>query len=61
MNGQITTTIKGNTLVIELPIHVEPSKSGKTMLLASTGGFQGTTSTYQGKPVKISVNACIPK
>lgn len=33
-----------------------PSKSGKTILLASTGGFITTTVKDQGRPVKVSFN-----
>lgn len=52
--------IKGNTLIITLPLQ-EPkaSSSGKTMIIAGTGGFAATDVQHKGKAVKISVNAII--
>lgn len=38
-----------------------PSKSGKTLMVFSTGGFQGLDGIQvDGKPVKVSINATIP-
>jgi len=56
MNAQI----KDNKLVITLDLQKPaPSKSGKTLVVAGTGGFVPTTAQVDGKPVKISVNAII--
>ena len=49
------------TLKIEIPVNLRPSKSGKTMLDASSGGNVTTTATVDGKPVPVGVNAYIPK
>lgn len=55
--------LKNGNLVITIPADPKgrPSKSGKTLLVASTGGFVATTAQIAGKPVKVSVNATIPK
>lgn len=52
--------IKGKDLVITIPIDEKPSKSGKNILIASTGGNkeQGDLK-YKGKAVTVSVNAYI--
>ena len=56
----MSTTIKNGKLVIELPLQTPTlSKSGKTHIVASTGGFASTTAEINGKIVKISVNAII--
>jgi len=49
------------TLKIEIPVNLRPSKSGKTMLVASSGGNVTTTATVDGKPVTVGLNAYIPK
>lgn len=52
-----------NELCVILPINVRPSSSGKSMLVASTGGFQRTEATISlngvSHGVKVSVNANI--
>ena len=35
--------------------------SGKTLVVASTGGNQATTATVQGKPIIIGLNAYIKR
>lgn len=56
----MSATIKNGKLIIELPLQTPtPSKSGKSNIVASTGGFASTTATVNGKPVKIAVNAII--
>jgi len=50
-----------STLKIEIPVYLRPSKSGKTMLVASSGGNVTTTATVDGKPVTVGLNAYIPK
>jgi len=56
-------TIEGNDLVIRIPLLPEPtrSKSGKTMLVATSGGNVVTDATVKGKPITIGLNAYIAK
>ena len=53
--------IKGNQLIITIDIdkNPKPSQSGKTLLLASTGGFQSNVTEFNGKPVAINVTATV--
>ena len=51
--------INGNELTITLPIAPHSSKSGKTTVIASTGGNKASTVQYEGKPVVIGVNAYV--
>ena len=51
--------INGNELIVSLPISPRPSKSGKTILVASTSGNIKTTVEYDGKPITVSVNAYV--
>ena len=53
--------IVGGNLVITAPIKEEVSKSGKSLLLASSGGNKATTVEYKGKPVIIGLNCYIAK
>tara|TARA_R110001583_G_scaffold50315_1_gene157047 strand:- start:540 stop:728 length:189 start_codon:yes stop_codon:yes gene_type:complete len=48
-------------LKIEVPVSLRPSKSGKTMLVASSGGNVSTSAIVDGKPVTVGLNAYIPK
>jgi len=50
-----------STLRIEIPVSLRPSKSGKTMLVASSGGNVTTTAMVDGKPVTVGLNAYISK
>ena len=51
------TTIKNNTLHIEIPLHApRPSATGKTLTVASSKGNQETEATINGKPVIVGVN-----
>lgn len=54
-------TLKGNTLIVEIEINTppQPSKSGKTKVVASTYGNTPTTVTVDGKPVIIGLNAYV--
>jgi hypothetical protein len=56
-------TIEGNELVIRIPLLPEPtrSKSGKTMLVATSGGSVVTQATVNGKPITVGLNAYIAK
>jgi len=52
--------IKNGKLIITLPTQKPaPSKSGKSMIVATTNGFASTTAEVGGKPVRISVNAIV--
>jgi hypothetical protein len=55
------TSIKNNTLIIELDLDSgKPSSSGKTLIIGGTGGFIPSGLKYNDSPVSISVNATIP-
>ena len=52
--------VKGNKLVIEMDLEKPTiSKSGKTLVVASSRGNVKTAATVDGKPVTIGVNAYI--
>jgi hypothetical protein len=56
-------TIEGNELVIRIELEVpHASGSGKTLIVATTGGFAKTTAICpQTKlPISVSVNAFVP-
>lgn len=54
-------TIENGVLKIELPISPHPSKSGKTMVIASTNGNIPSTVQHEGKVVVVGVNAYVAK
>ena len=59
---ETTATVENNELIIRMPLQAPtPSKSGKTLMVATTGGFMTTSAQVDGKPVKISVNAILPR
>lgn len=51
--------IKGDTLVITLPIKEAASKTGKSLVIASSNGNKQTDLKYKDKTVVIGVNAYI--
>jgi len=55
--------IKGTDLVITLPINqpLIPSKSNKSLMVASSNGIVATATAYQDKPLKVGVNVFIDK
>ena len=54
------TTIKDNTLHIEITLHApRPSATGKTLTVASSKGNQPTEARINGLPVIVGVNAYI--
>jgi hypothetical protein len=54
--------LKDGKLTIEIDIHEpEPSKSGKTLTIASTRGNQVTPILVHGQPLIIGVNAYIKR
>jgi hypothetical protein len=51
----------GKTLVVEIPLETpRTSTSGKTMLVASTGGFKSTEAKHGDKTISINLTATIP-
>ena len=54
---KVTINEKSGTVTVVLPLTPGPSKSGKSMVIASTRGNQTSTAVYNGKPVTVGVNA----
>ena len=53
-------TIEKNELVIRVPMQTPTaSKSGKTMIVASSNGYVATSAIVNGKPVIVGFNAYI--
>ena len=57
----VTNEVQGDTLVIKIKLNAPTamSKTGKSELLATTGGFQPVAITKDGKAVKVSLNAIV--
>ena len=54
--------IKDGQLIITIPINdPRPSASGKTLVVATSGGNQATAAVVNGKPVIVGVNAYIQR
>ena len=55
--------IENGVLIIEIPVQdpPRPSKTGKTLIVASSGGNQATAAQVDGKPVIVGLNAYIPR
>lgn len=51
--------IVGNDIVITAPIEKKPSKSGKSILVAGSGGNKPTAATIDGKAVIVGLNCYI--
>lgn len=52
--------IENGTLVIRIPMQTpSPSSTGKTLIVATSGGTKATTAMVNGKPVTIGLNAFI--
>jgi hypothetical protein len=55
------TKLEGNFLVIRLPLQqARPSKTGKTLVIASTGAPVKTGAEHKGKTITVNVSAWIP-
>ena len=54
-------TIKDGKLLLELDINPTESKSGKSIVVASTRGNVQTACQHKGQNVTIGVNAYVPK
>lgn len=52
-------TIENNELVIRIPVESPPrtSSSGKTLIVATSGGNQATYVIVEGQPFAIGLNA----
>lgn len=64
MSKEIKVTSKNGKLLIELDMNETAppdSKSGKTLLVASSGGNQKTEIMVKGKPLYVGVSAFIHK
>lgn len=56
----MTAVIQGSNLIITLPLQTpRPSASGKTLVVATSGGNMSTTARVADKAVTIGVNAYI--
>ncbi len=57
----VTAKVEGSKLVISLPLvkPPRPSKSGKSLTVATTSGNIATDVIVDGKPVVVGVNAYI--
>ncbi|MFZ4484904.1 MAG: hypothetical protein ACOYOL_13105 [Chthoniobacterales bacterium] len=56
----MTAVIQGSNLIITLPLQTpRPSASGKTLVVATSGGNMSTTARVADKNVTIGVNAYI--
>ena len=55
--------IKGENLVISIPLAKPyiPSKSGKSMVVATSSGIVNTGLMVDGKPLKVGLNAFIER
>jgi len=58
---KVTINEKASTMTVVLPLSPVTSKSGKSLVIASTRGNQKTTATFDGKPVTLGVNAYTAK
>jgi hypothetical protein len=55
---KVTIDEKKKVMVIEMPLlEAKPSASGKTMVIATTGGGKPSEATFSGKPVILNVTA----
>ena len=61
MKVEIVTESGVEVMKITLPVKKEVSKSGKSILVASTGGNKTTSCIVDDKPVVIGVNAYISR
>lgn len=54
--------VKGNNLIVTIPLETpHPSSTGKTKIVAGSGGFKQTEAKVDGKTVSVAINATIPK
>jgi hypothetical protein len=53
--------VNDREVVIRLPRINEASKSGKSLLLATSGGNKETSTVVEGKKVVVGLNVYIPR
>jgi hypothetical protein len=58
---KVSLSKDNKTLTIELPVSPADSKSGKSVVIASTRGNQPTTVEFNGQPITVGVNAYTAK
>lgn len=61
--GTVKATIENGELVLRIPANVDnppESKSGKTLVIASSRGNQSTGLEVKGRVVVVGLNAYIP-
>ena len=61
MQAKIIKNGNLDVLQIEIPISPRTSASGKSLVVASSGGNIATGAIYDGKPVIIGLNAYVKK
>lgn len=56
-----TTTVENGNLVVRMPLNADPpvSKSGKSRIAASTHGYVRTQAQWQGKLIRLDLNAIV--
>lgn len=59
----MNTEVKNGKLIITIPLisPPRPSKSGKTLVVATTSGNKTTAATVDGQPITIGLNAYIKR
>lgn len=58
--GNVTAKVDGGHLVLSIPLQrAQRSKSGKTLIVATTHGILETDAHIDGKPVAVGLNAFI--
>jgi len=59
----MTAEVKNGNLVITIPVYdpPQPSRSGKTLVIASTRGPIKFHSEHQGKPIVVNATAWVNK
>jgi len=53
--------LKDGYITVTLPVNPRPSKSGKTIVVASTNGNIATSATHDGKPIIVGFNAYVSR
>lgn len=56
----MNATIKDGKLIVEIDMQKPTlSKTGKTYIVASSGGFRATAATVDGKPISVNLTATV--
>jgi len=63
MANELTAKLSADStkliITIDLNQKPEPSTSGKTLVVASSGGFTKTAAKFKGKEISVSLNATV--